>query len=84
MALLVTVLLPHKSSAVPLEPPILLADEEDDDDDGCLVPACDEVDRGELCTGLLRFNEELNLGNGLANCMLGVWRVLLMLALLRC
>lgn len=39
------------------------------------------ADRGELC-GLFRFKED-NLGNGLANCMFGVCRVLL-IVLCRC
>lgn len=35
-----------------------------------------------VLTGLLRFSDELKRGNGLANCMLGVWRVLLIVLLL--
>lgn len=79
--------LPQESSLVPFEPQIPLVDDDVDDEDDevkCLELACGAAVRGELCTGLLRFNEELNLGNGLANCMLGVCRVLFILALLRC
>lgn len=42
------------------------------------------VAKGELWTGLLRLSDELNLGNGLANCMFGVWRVLLIVLLRWC